>query len=77
MKIYLNLEYQKSHNIYDIVERKGVGHPDTLADLIAEEFSNTYSKYCLKHFGVILNHWADKVVLSGGISELDYGSKKL
>src|SRR3989338_1551259 len=77
MKINFNLDPQKGHNICDIVERKGIGHSDTLADLIAEEFSNTYSKYCLKYFGVILNHWADKVVLSGGISELDYGSKKI
>ncbi len=77
MKINFNLDYLNNQHLYDIVERKGIGHPDTLADFIAEEFSNTYSKYSLKNFGVILNHWADKVVLSGGISELDYGAKKI
>lgn len=32
---------------YDIVERKGKGHPDTLADSLAEFLSNEYSKYTL------------------------------
>jgi S-adenosylmethionine synthetase len=77
MRINFNLGIQNNQRAYDIVERKGIGHPDTLADFIAEEFSNNYSKYCLKNFGAILNHWADKVVLSGGVSELDYGSKKI
>jgi len=76
MKINFNSDNQNNQYICDIVERKGIGHPDTLADLIAEEFSNNYSKYCLKNFGGILNHWADKIVLSGGVSELDYGSRK-
>lgn len=76
MKISFNLENQ-TNSICSIVERKGIGHPDTLADFIAEEFSNNYSKYCLKNFGGILNHWFDKVVLSGGVSELDFGSKKI
>lgn len=62
---------------YDVVERKGIGHPDTLADLIAEEFSNRYSKYCLKEFGEILNHWSDKVVLSGGVSQINFGESTI
>lgn len=60
-----------------MVERKGIGHPDTLADLIAENFSNNYSKYCLNKFGCILNHWVDKVLLSGGTAELDFGRAKI
>jgi S-adenosylmethionine synthetase len=61
----------------EYVERKGIGHPDTLADLIAEECSNEYSKYCIHAFGGILNHWFDKVVLSGGVAELAFGIKKI
>ncbi|MFA5133684.1 MAG: methionine adenosyltransferase [Patescibacteria group bacterium] len=77
MRINFNFYSQNNQQTSDIVERKGIGHPDTLADLIAEDFSNTYSKYCLKKFGGILNHWVDKIVLSGGVSELEYGSKKI
>lgn len=77
MNINFNFGYLDNQHSYEAVERKGIGHPDTLADFIAEEFSNAYSRYCLKNFGAILNHWSDKVVLSGGVSELDYGTKKI
>jgi len=29
----------------EIVERKGIGHPDTVCDALAEELSRAYSKY--------------------------------
>ncbi len=32
---------------FEIVERKGLGHPDTMADDLAEELSRVYSKYDL------------------------------
>jgi S-adenosylmethionine synthetase len=41
---------------FEAVERKGIGHPDSLADLIAETFSNLYSRHCLREFGSIANH---------------------
>lgn len=66
-----------SNSDFEIVERKGIGHPDTLSDMIAEEFSNQYSCYCIEHFGSVLNHWSDKVVLSGGVAELDWGTSKI
>ncbi len=57
----------------EVVERKGIGHPDTLADLIAETFSNNYSKYCLELLGGVPNHWVDKVLLSGAKSDISFG----
>lgn len=33
------------------VERKGVGHPDTLADHLAELLSQRYSQFTLKNYG--------------------------
>jgi len=63
--------------LIEIVERKGIGHPDTLCDLIAENFSRIYSKYCLKHCGVILNHWVDKITISGSVAKLDFGKAKI
>lgn len=57
----------------EIVERKGLGHPDTIADGIAESISIEYSKYCLEKFGVILHHNVDKTVILGGQCDLEYG----
>ncbi len=50
----------------EIVERKGVGHPDTLADGIAERASIYYSRHCLQEHGAILHHNIDKVAVLGG-----------
>lgn len=49
-----------------MVERKGIGHPDTLADGIAELASIRYSEYCLAHFGAVCHHNLDKVAVLGG-----------
>lgn len=58
---------------YELVERKGSGHPDTLSDELAEELSVEYSKYTLKKFGVILHHDFDKVGILGGSSFVKFG----
>ncbi len=50
----------------EIVERKGWGHPDTLADGVANAISYQYANYCLKNFGYILHHNVDKISLLGG-----------
>jgi len=58
---------------FEFIERKGVGHPDTLADLLAEYLSNKYSRYTLEKFGVVLHHNFDKVGLLGGASFVTFG----
>ncbi|GIH67840.1 methionine adenosyltransferase [Sphaerimonospora thailandensis] len=50
----------------EVVERKGVGHPDTLADGIAELASIRYSRHCLDVAGAVLHHNLDKVAVLGG-----------
>ena len=50
----------------ELVERKGVGHPDYIADSIAEAASRALSKYYIEHYGTILHHNLDKVLLVGG-----------
>ena len=60
----------------EFVERKGIGHPDSLADGIAEAASRQYSLYCLNHFGVVANHWLDKCMLIGGECEVQFGYGK-
>lgn len=62
---------------YEMVERKGVGHPDTMCDAMAERMSRYYSKYCLQEFGGIAHHWFDKVTLYGGGADIDFGHGEL
>lgn len=62
---------------YECVERKGVGHPDSLADRLAEYLSVEYSKYTMSHFGAVLHHNFDKVGLLGGRSCVKFGTGKL
>lgn len=60
-----------------IVERKGIGHPDTLADHLAERLSQVYSQYTRQRFGAVLHHNFDKLALLGGASEVRYGQGKM
>ena len=65
-----------SHPV-EIVERKGIGHPDTICDALAEELSRTYSQYCLERFGLVLHHNVDKALLCGGRSAPRFGGGKV
>ncbi|WP_181800356.1 methionine adenosyltransferase [Streptomyces ipomoeae] len=58
---------------FEVVERKGAGHPDTLADGTAEAISRAYSRYCLQEFGAILHHNTDKLSLLGGSADVRFG----
>jgi len=62
---------------YELVERKGVGHPDTMCDAIAERASRYYAQYCVEHFGRVAHHWFDKVLLFGGEALIDFGQGEL
>ncbi|GAA4899037.1 methionine adenosyltransferase [Streptomonospora salina] len=57
----------------EVIERKGIGHPDSLADLLAEAFSQRYALYGLEIFGEVPNHWVDKTTLVGARSRVDFG----
>lgn len=61
----------------EVVERKGIGHPDTLADGIADAVSSEYAKYCLEHFGHVLHHNSDKTALLGGSSIVRFGGGEI
>ena len=58
----------------EIVERKGLGHPGTLADALAERMSVAYSQYCREQFGVVLHHNLNKVYLRGGHCTIGLGT---
>ncbi len=57
----------------EIVERKGIGHPDSICDGIAESVSRGLSRYYKKNFSRILHHNTDQCELVGGKSTPDFG----
>ncbi len=57
----------------ELVERKGIGHPDSICDGIAEAVSRALSNEYLKQFGKILHHNTDQVELVGGEASPIYG----
>ncbi len=61
----------------EIVERKGIGHPDSLADGISEVISKALCKEYLKRFGKILHHNTDQVQVVGGRAKPDFGGGEL
>ena len=56
----------------EIVERKGIGHPDTICDALAEELSLALCRYYRDRFGLILHHNVDKALLWGGASRTEF-----
>lgn len=57
----------------ELVERKGLGHPDYISDAAAEAASRAISLYYIKHYGRILHHNLDKVLLVGGQAAPRFG----
>nr|WP_069806532.1 methionine adenosyltransferase [Vulcanisaeta thermophila] len=57
----------------ELVERKGLGHPDYIADASAEAVSRALSNYYLERYGVILHHNVDKVLVVGGQANPRFG----
>ncbi len=72
MSIFISKK-QLVEPLYEFVERKGIGHPDTLSDALAEYLSVQYSLYTRKNFGAVLHHNFDKVGLLGGASSVTFG----
>lgn len=61
----------------EIVERKGIGHPDSLCDLCCEKASQILSQYYLKKFDTVLHHNLDKGLLIAGVSKPKFGGGKI
>jgi S-adenosylmethionine synthetase len=57
----------------EIVERKGIGHPDTICDSLAEAASQALCRLYRESAGVILHHNVDKVLLRGGAARPAFG----
>jgi S-adenosylmethionine synthetase len=61
----------------EIVERKGIGHPDSLCDGIAERISVEYTRWCQENLGTVLHHNFDKVQLVAGEVKVGFGKGQL
>jgi S-adenosylmethionine synthetase len=57
----------------EIVERKGLGHPDYICDAVMDQISIHLSKEYLEKAGAILHHNVDKSLLVAGESEPKFG----
>src|SRR5512134_4121150 len=58
---------------FEIAERKGVGHPDTICDALTEELSHALCRFYIERFGLILHHNVDKALLWGGAARPRFG----
>ena len=61
----------------ELVERKGLGHPDSIADGVSESVSRALSRLYLDEFGKILHHNTDETQVVGGASEPKFGGGKV
>jgi S-adenosylmethionine synthetase len=57
----------------EVVEHKGLGHPDSICDSLAEALSLSLSRFYRERFGLILHHNLDKVLLVGGEASPAFG----
>ncbi len=57
----------------EIVERKGIGHPDSVADALAEEVSRALCRMYKKEFGHVLHHNTDETQIAAGAAAPKFG----
>lgn len=61
----------------EIVERKGLGHPDTICDSVMNQISIDLSKEYIKKFDTVLHHNVDKSLLAAGVAVPDFKGGKV
>jgi S-adenosylmethionine synthetase len=61
----------------EIVERKGVGHPDYICDAVMDRISVALSREYLRRFGAVLHHNIDKGLLVAGQVEKGFGGGRV
>jgi len=61
----------------EVVERKGIGHPDTICDMIMNEISVKLSEEYLRKVGTVLHHNTDKSLLAAGEVNYKFGGGEM
>jgi S-adenosylmethionine synthetase len=77
IKINQSKETPVSQRQIEVVERKGLGHPDTICDSLVECISNHLSLAYIERFGRVLHFNLDKAMLAAGTSEPNFGGGKI
>ena len=72
----LNQTYIEDLDI-EIVERKGIGHPDSISDGIAESVSEALCKMYMEELGGVLHHNTDEVQITAGESDPVFGGGQI
>ena len=78
-----NIQVEPLHTVHiedqeiELVERKGLGHPDSIADGVSESVSRALCRLYLDEFGKILHHNTDETQVVGGGSEPKFGGGKV
>ena len=57
----------------EIVERKGIGHPDSVCDAVADACSRALCSYYLENYDRVYHHNVDKAALVGGTAKPKFG----
>ena len=57
----------------ELVERKGIGHPDSVADALGETVSRALCKMYMKEFGTVHHHNTDETQIAAGRSAPRFG----
>jgi S-adenosylmethionine synthetase len=67
----------KTPETVEVVERKGLGHPDTICDALAEALSQALCQEYFERFGEIEHHNVDKALLCAGRSAPRFGGGRV
>jgi S-adenosylmethionine synthetase len=69
-----DLKFAVEHSDFpEIVERKGIGHPDSVCDAVADACSRALCVYYLENYGRVYHHNVDKAALVGGTAKPEFG----
>lgn len=61
------------HPSVEFVERKGVGHPDTICDHLSEELARELATEYIAHTGTVQHFNVDKAILAAGSVDVHFG----
>ncbi|MEM0495987.1 MAG: methionine adenosyltransferase [Candidatus Nitrosocaldus sp.] len=75
----LIVEVERSYRVatqarrFEMVERKGLGHPDTICDLVADSICVELAKQYMREYGQMMHFNIDKALLAAGEAENRFG----
>jgi S-adenosylmethionine synthetase len=72
----LDQKYIEDKDI-EIVERKGIGHPDSISDGLGEAVSHALCQMYMDEFGGVLHHNTDEVQITAGESDPKFGGGEM